>query len=43
MTIASHPNQNTLAIYIYDGKMSRIDSTKYLGSFIDSPEVGLRK
>ena len=36
MIISSHTNQNTLNIYIDDVKISQVDSTKYLGSFIDS-------
>ena len=36
MIISSHTNQITLNIYIGDVKISQVDSTKYLGSFIDS-------
>ena len=36
MIISSHTNQHTLNIYIDDVKISQVDSTKYLGSFIDS-------
>ena len=32
----SHTNQNTFIIYIDDVKISQVDSTVYLGSFIDS-------
>ena len=30
MIISSHPNQNTFNLYIDDGKISQVDSTKYL-------------
>ena len=36
MSISSHTDQHTLNIYIDDVKISQVDSTKYLGSFIDS-------
>ena len=36
MIIFSHTNQNTVNIYIDDVNISQVDSTKYLGSFIDS-------
>ena len=36
MIISSHTKQNTLNIYIDDVKISQVDSTKYLGPFIDS-------
>ena len=34
--MSPHTNRNTLNIYINDVKISQVDSTKYLGSFIDS-------